>query len=88
MEETFGARLVRLRQKQGWNQGELASKTGVRQSLISMLESGTRKGEKLTVDNALALAAALQVSVEYLILGQQPKRQRRKTACSATAATA
>lgn len=87
MEETFCARLVRLRQKQGWNQGELATKAAVQQSLISMLESGERKGDKMQVGTALALADALQVSVHYLVRGVEPKRSRRPRRQPAQAVT-
>lgn len=77
MEETFGARLMRLRREKQFNQGELAQQAGVRQSLISMLEHGGRTGEKLQLGIALRLADALGVTVEYLATGRTRPRAKR-----------
>ena len=64
--------LERLRKERGLDQTQLAARAGVAQSTVSRAESGG----KLTADTALALAGALKVSVEDLLL--RPRRKARR----------
>jgi transcriptional regulator with XRE-family HTH domain len=61
---TLGKRLRRLRTLRGWSQRELAERAGVRQALISQLESG--KQQDTTSANVRRLALALSCTVDYL----------------------
>ena len=61
---TLGERLRRLRMARRWSQRELAERAGVRQALISQLESG--KQQDTTSTNVRKLAFALGVTVDYL----------------------
>lgn len=54
-----------LRQKHGWSQSELARRAGVKQGVLSCIESGRTKNPR--VDTLSAIAAALGVPVERLI---------------------
>ena len=61
---TLGERLRRLRTRRRWSQRELAERAGVRQALISQLESG--KQADTTGANLRKLAFALGCTVDYL----------------------
>lgn len=62
---SLGQKLRQLREKRGWSQNELSRQTGVRQALLSELESGKKLD---TTGQALKrLARALGVSVDYLV---------------------
>jgi len=78
-QETFGQRLVRLRQWRGLTQREMAQRAEMRQSLISMIEHDDRDGLKMQLGAALRLARVLGITVEYLATGQQPARASRKS---------
>ena len=54
-----------LRQKKGWTQTELARRAGVKQGVLSCIESGRTKNPRS--DTLAAIAAALGVSVEQLM---------------------
>jgi transcriptional regulator with XRE-family HTH domain len=54
-----------LRQKRGWTQTELARKAGVKQSVLSYIESGKTKHPR--IDTLSAIASALGVSVQRLL---------------------
>ena len=54
-----------LRQKKGWTQTELARRAGVKQGVLSCIESGRTKNPRS--DTMAAIAAALGVSVERLM---------------------
>jgi transcriptional regulator with XRE-family HTH domain len=54
-----------LRQKKGWTQTELARRAGVKQGVLSCIESGRTKNPRS--DTLAAIAAALGVSVERLM---------------------
>jgi transcriptional regulator with XRE-family HTH domain len=61
---TLGERLRLLRTRRRWSQRELAERAGVRQALISQLESG--KQADTTGANLRKLAFALGCTVDYL----------------------
>jgi transcriptional regulator with XRE-family HTH domain len=63
----FRERLRHLRERRGWNQNELAKRSGVAQAVIHRLEAGVRGVDHLSVGVARRLARALGVSVDHLI---------------------
>lgn len=60
----FGIRMRRLREDRGWNQKELAERSGVDHGWINRLERG--KGHNVSLDVARKIARVLGVSVDYL----------------------
>lgn len=54
-----------LREKKGWSQSELARRSGVKQGVLSYIESGKTKNPR--VDTLSAIALALGVTVEKLV---------------------
>ena len=64
----LGRNIYRYRRGLGFSQFELARRSGVIQGTISQLESG--KQQDVFVRHALALARALDVSVEELMEGR------------------
>jgi transcriptional regulator with XRE-family HTH domain len=60
--DIFCTRLKAQRARLGWNQSELARRSGVPSQVISRLESGARAG--LTLDVARRLARALGVGLD------------------------
>lgn len=61
----LGERIRSRREAYGWSQNELSRRAGVRQALLSELESG--KKQDTTGDVLKRLAIPLGVSVDYLI---------------------
>ena len=61
---TLGDKLKALREVRGWSQHELSRHAGVRQALISELESG--KKQETTTSVLRRLARTLHVSMDYL----------------------
>lgn len=62
---TLGGRVAIARKGRNLTQAELAKLAGITQSSVALLESGSSK----TSHNAVALAEALQVPVEWLLSG-------------------
>jgi transcriptional regulator with XRE-family HTH domain len=61
---SLGNRLKRERERKGWSQNELSRLSGVRQALISELESGKKRD---TMGSVLKrLARTLGVTMDYL----------------------
>lgn len=54
-----------LRQKKGWTQTELARRAGVKQGVLSDIESGKTKHPR--IDTLAAIAFALGVRIEELL---------------------
>lgn len=54
-----------LREKLGWTQTELAKRSGVKQGVLSDIESGVTKNPR--IDTMAALAAAMNVPIEALL---------------------
>lgn len=59
-----GARVAAARVARGWTQFELARRSNIHVSAISLVESG-RKG--LNASSVVALCRALEVSADYLL---------------------
>ena len=66
--ESFGARIRRLREEQGWSLTELANRAGISRSYLAQIESGQSTP---TEDKILKLADALGALPSEL-LGEQP----------------
>lgn len=64
----------RLREEKGWSQGELAQYAGTTQAQVSRIEAGQHASPR--ADTLAGLAAALGVSVDYL-LGLADEREMR-----------
>lgn len=64
--ESIGHRLQALRKKRGFSQRQLAQKSGLSQTYLSLLESGARDVRDLRRPSAIALATALGVSFDEL----------------------
>jgi transcriptional regulator with XRE-family HTH domain len=62
---TIGDRLKRQRVRRGYSQTELAELSGVKQSLISRIENGSR--DNPSADVLRGLAKALGCTTDYLI---------------------
>jgi transcriptional regulator with XRE-family HTH domain len=63
--KTFADRLLLARRDMRWDQGELASKSGVSRGYISEIERGVKRN--IGVEIVVSLADALGVSVSYLL---------------------
>ena len=64
----FGARLRAIREERGLTQKELARLAGIAEMLVSRYERGVGNP---AIDTAIALARALEVSLDYLLLDQK-----------------
>jgi transcriptional regulator with XRE-family HTH domain len=62
-----GARIRAARRERGWTQDELAEEVGVSRSAVAQWETD-RAGQ--IRDNLARISEALQVSVEYLLYGE------------------
>ena len=72
----FGRRLAELRQKAGLSQAQLGERLGMSQRAIASWEM--RETTSFRPDQIAQLADVLDVSVEFLVTGEQPgKRERR-----------
>lgn len=60
-----GERVLRLRERMGWSQSELAERSGLDASYISLLETGRRPNPGL--ETLVKLARALKTSISYLV---------------------
>ncbi len=64
--DIVGERVKRLRQARGISQRQLAKDAALPQSLLSQIESGTRRGSAIQLDAARRIAFALGVSLDAL----------------------
>lgn len=79
--QKFGMRIRCARKEKGWNQQELADRVKVESQHISRIERGV---VSCSVDILVRLSEALQVSTDYLLLGQQDpvtKEQLEEITC-------
>jgi transcriptional regulator with XRE-family HTH domain len=70
-EKGIAARIIKSRTEKGWTQKKLAEKSGVNTAIISRVESGA----KLTEKQGIKLAEALGVGIEWLMKGNEKKKQ-------------
>jgi transcriptional regulator with XRE-family HTH domain len=73
--QTRGERIRRARREAGFTQDQLAKMAGVSKSAVSQWEGGDIK--KITADNFLAMAKALNVNAIWLPSGKGPMRQQQ-----------
>lgn len=66
MSDTPGERVREARRRQGWSQGELSRRTGLRPETISRLETGKHG---VGSDSASAIADATGVTIDWLLHG-------------------
>ena len=70
----LGARIKSFRTKAGLTQGELARRSGVPRQTIGFVEAGIQNS--LSLENAVKIARALNVTLDYLAgsLDDEPQR--------------
>jgi y4mF family transcriptional regulator len=66
---TVGDRIKKRRTELGWTQEQLAQKAGISKSFLSELENGKRS---VSADNLLDIARVLNLSLDYLMTGEEP----------------
>ena len=64
--DVVGKRIKYLRQRRGMSQRQLATLARVPQSLLSQIENGIRRGDKVQLDAARRIAFVLSVSLDAL----------------------
>ena len=69
----FPERLRRTRETRGFSQAELERRAGFAPGHLCRLESGTRAGDRVTMDVAVKLADSLDVEVLWLFTGRLPR---------------
>ena len=79
----IGERIKRQRVKRGYTQTELAERSGVKQSLISRLEGGSR--DNPSADVLRGLARALGCTADYLIGMYEEKDEESELVTTAVA---
>lgn len=62
---TLGGRITKLRTERKWTQSELARLSGISQSNINLIESGTRSDIKY--DTIIGIARAFRISTDELM---------------------
>lgn len=70
---THAANITRLRHLNGWKQGELAARIGANLSHIARIETGRHAP---SLDKLIKLAQVFHVTVDELIVEQQPMSAR------------
>ncbi len=65
---TVGDRIRRRRTELGWTQDQLAQKAGISKSFLSDLENSKRS---VSADNLLDIARALNLTLDYLMTGEE-----------------
>ena len=69
-QEGIAERLKSARKERGWSQNELAKQSSVDRTVLSRIESGATLTEK----QAVKLAETLEVGVEWLLKGDEEKK--------------
>lgn len=80
----IGKRIQQRREQLGLTQEELADASGLRQSIISRLERGTRKNP--SADTVRRLARALGVTADWLIGMYEPDEEEEAASAPARVA--
>lgn len=66
---SVGENVIRLRELRGWSQGNLAERLGLTQPSMWKIEKGTPNWRKVELATLFKLAAALECSIEDLVVG-------------------
>ena len=69
---TPGDRIKSVRDEKSWTQDELAQKSGISKGFLSDVENNKRN---VSAENALRIADALGVSLDFLMRGEQGKEE-------------
>ena len=69
-EKRFGQRIKKLRVNKGLTQERMADELAITVSYLAKLEIGTRTP---SLDSIIQLAVYFDVSLDYLVLGSEPK---------------
>ena len=69
-EKKFGQRIKKLRVNKGLTQERMADELAITVSYLAKLEIGTRTP---SLDSIIQLAVYFDVSLDYLVLGSEPK---------------
>ena len=69
---TPGDRIKAARDEKGWTQEELARRSAISKGFLSDVENNKRN---VSADNALKIADALGVSLDFLMRGEQGKEE-------------
>jgi len=80
-EQTIGDRVRRARQRQKLGQRELAKQVGLSSATLNYLEMGHTPNPR--VNTIIALAEALGVTTDYLLLGREETEERTAVATGA-----
>lgn len=67
---TVGERIKKRRIELGWTQDQLAQKAGISKSFLSELENAKRS---VSANNLLDIARVLNLSLDYLMTGEEPE---------------
>lgn len=65
----IGDRVKQARMRKGWTKVELAEKTNISRISIAKIENGETKN--MSVETAIALADALEMSLDFLLCGKR-----------------
>lgn len=79
----LGERIALLRRGKGWNQAELARRLHISTSAVGMYEQGRREP---SLEGLVKLAAALEVSADYLLTGTPMVEKDKKAIAKAAGA--
>ena len=80
MKETFGQRLIRLREELHMSRAALVEKLAIDPCLLRKWERIESEERGIHSKNAVLLAEALHVSVDYLLRGEESHYARRDAA--------
>src|SRR6266480_888425 len=69
---TPGDRIREAREAKGWTQEDLAAKAGISKGFLSDVENNKRN---VSAENALKIADALGVSLDFLMRGEQGREE-------------
>src|SRR5687768_17058961 len=76
---TPGDRIREAREAKGWTQEELADKAQISKGFLSDVENNKRN---VSAENALKIADALGISLDFLMRGDQGKQERTRASVS------
>ena len=83
--QAFGEQILLRRRRLKWSQRQLADESGLSMVTIGRIERG--EIQNLSVDSMLRIAAALGVSVQALLVGQEDIEEQFEPADAALAGT-
>ena len=82
--QTVGERIKKRRNELGWTQDVLAEKAGISKGFLSDLENAKRS---VGADTLLDIARVLNLSLDYLMTGEEPETEPTEVQIPSTLAT-